>query len=183
MDLHKIAQLAIEFSKNCIALAEENEAILIEHKKKQENKMGKEWKELGIDDLPADYLTGDYEFEIEQGYGFESAHATDSTVYRVRALFDIATEKTFKVSGDEDVLLPVKYRYRKRAPKAPTHEEIMTKWWFLDSGEWARVGTYRPHYDGHTEGDELKYYLGGYRCKEWFTGRESADIPPEANNE
>lgn len=83
----------------------------------------------------------------------------------------------------------VKFRFRKRKPKAPSHEEIMTKWWYNDIS-WIKV------FDYDTEGDDNNRYGllsaepkycedsdAKYRSwvpKEWFIGRESADIPPEA---
>lgn len=87
-----------------------------------------------------------------------------------------------------------KYRYRKRAPKAPTHEEIMRKWWKMDGGEYSQVFLYvsgfywiryleRPAItcNGNKKlVDRLSDVKEMTVSVDWFTGRESADIPPEA---
>jgi len=126
-----------------------------------------DWKVLKVDNLPSDILTGDYEFEtIENG--------------------DIFTNKccdvlhVIKMSRDKIY----SYRYRKIQPEAPTHEDIMTKW-FKDSDQtcsdhmnptWLKVVQYVP--------DAVNcYVISGQRRtrqidKQWFIGKESADIPP-----
>ncbi len=75
-----------------------------------------DWKELKIDDLPPDILTGDYEFMFEaEEIGF---------VYpRDRAnIFD----NLIRNNG--------KYRYRKPDPKQPTHEELADQYYEDESG-------------------------------------------------
>ncbi len=110
-----------------------------------------EWKELQIDNLPPDILTGDYEFE----YTGNLIKWKESGVYTV--LRACQSGHTF--------------RYRKPEPKQPTHEEIMTKWW-LSSSLWVKVMSY--------DRDEKKYETpSDYEYYDWFIGRESADIPPE----
>jgi len=119
------------------------------------------WKELEIDNLPPDILTGVYEFQLE----------------------DMANVGCLKIGKILNLLEAVedgyKYYYRKPKPKAPSHKEIMSKWWKRDSGQWVKVQSY------HTEGDFKKdeHYLAYnvWENKEWFTGRQSADIPPEGN--
>lgn len=59
-------------------------------------------------------------------------------------------------------------------PKAPTHEEIMTKWWRLDNGVWVKVWFYDPGSSEYRTG-----MTGQFRSTSWFTNRQSADIPPE----
>ena len=56
-------------------------------------------------------------------------------------------------------------------PKAPTHEEIMTKWWRLDDGVWFKVDGYHPKHSYHTPWNK-------YTPSSFFTTRQSADIPP-----
>ncbi len=132
-----------------------------------------EWKELKIDDLPSDILVGDYEWMISQGYGWEGARAEENPAFRVKALEELqAKKKCMDKAFEKEVT--VKYRYRKRKPKAPTHQEIMTKWWKSDCGYlWHKVFWYKPN--------TKQYYIDGIVCSiKWFTGRESADIPPEA---
>ena len=66
----------------------------------------------------------------------------------------------------------------KPEPEAPTHEEIMTKWWF-QGYTWFKV-------DGYNWGSKTPYIIPNgswsevvFVSKDWFTGRESAEIPPE----
>ena len=55
----------------------------------------------------------------------------------------------------------------------PNHEEIMTKWWD-DQEVWFRVVEY------WTDGvNPYKLQSGLCVSEDWFTGRESANIPPE----
>jgi hypothetical protein len=65
-----------------------------------------------------------------------------------------------------------KVSYRKRQPKAPSHEEIMKPRYWKFGGAWCSI---------------VEYEMGRYRLsdrrwwsKDSFIGRESADIPPEA---
>jgi hypothetical protein len=71
--------------------------------------------------------------------------------------------------------LLIKYR-EKPEPKQPTHEEIMTKWW-KQSANWVKVNKYDPSI---ATKNVYQISSGHYHSKDWFTGRESADIPPEA---
>lgn len=121
--------------------------------------MNNEWKEPRKDKLPEDILTGDYEFECLQTTG--NWLNTGSGVSRII---------------DQMVNKGVVYRYRRREKPAPSHEDIMTKWW-LTGGLWLRVANYEPR-------EPRPYRLIGMSYavnKEWFTDRESADIPPEAD--
>jgi len=122
-----------------------------------------EWTELRIDKLPEDILTGDYEIR----YGEKQIHPTPE-------------ERNMKPERILDILLayPEHTYYRKTEPLPPTHEAIMTKWWRHES-EWLKVTAYRS---------DVKYpyviFNRGFtraieQSKDWFTGRESADIPPE----
>ena len=71
-----------------------------------------EWKELEIDNLPSDILTGDYEWEYDSlDIGWillENAKSIEVLVDRLKHSLD-------------------KYRYRKPEPKAPSHEEILQR--------------------------------------------------------
>lgn len=63
-------------------------------------------------------------------------------------------------------------------PKAPTHEEIMTKWW-LNTGdeEWLRITAFDW---GEYHGPRYAFTYGGaWFSPRYFIGRQSADIPPE----
>jgi len=76
-----------------------------------------------------------------------------------------------------------KFRFREcePKPKQPTHPEIMIKFWQCISDKsrtgiyiWKKVETYRE--------DEAYFILDHWQNKQWFIGKESADIPPENNN-
>ncbi len=54
---------------------------------------------------------------------------------------------------------------------APSHEDIMTKWWELDNHRWAKVSKYYRHHNYLIE----SMHVG----KKYFIGRNSADIPTE----
>ena len=69
----------------------------------------KEWKELEIDNLPPDILTGDYEFL----YKLDHLDWDKSDVGRLTMLNNLMNP------------YGLKYRYRKPEPKQPTHEEIL----------------------------------------------------------
>lgn len=116
--------------------------------------MSNEWKELDINNLPPDILVGDYEFEGWKGYYI---------------VLDIIKDA---IDGEPT-------RYRKLEPKAPTHEEIMNKYWETNNkGTWITpVGYWEGHYTvANTTFSSSVVNLP----KTWFTGRESADVPPEA---
>jgi len=120
-----------------------------------------EWKELDVSNLPPDILTGDYELICaDSGVVFDLKDAQ----HRNRFTSNI-------VKGEK-----VKYRYRKRQPKAPSHEEIMKpRFWQMDNPRYWRSIT------GFRNIDNKKQYLihDGWCDVDFFIGRESADIPPE----
>lgn len=113
--------------------------------------MNNNWKELKIDNLPPDILTGDYEFKGRIG-------------------------NPDRICILEHAKGGVVVYYRKPEPLPPTHEEIMKpRFWQMDNPEywraitgvrWERGKTQYLMYDGWCEPD-------------FFTGRQSADIPPE----
>lgn len=120
--------------------------------------MGKDlmWKELQIDNLPPDILTGDYEFVV---YGDKWVSSGLDNIIDILTLVNKGKQ----------------YRYRKPEPKQPTHDEIMTKWWRWGS-TWHRILAYQPNQpSGYTIicGDDVNHM-----DKFWFIGRESAEIPP-----
>jgi len=123
-----------------------------------------DWKELQIDNLPHDILTGDYEFE------WSDRNQKDKWY---RSTYNI---KNTRYGLMQHLILGYKYRYRKPEPKAPSHEEIMTKWWSAERhlmDVWFRVVIYEPA--------NKAYFISAdqSRSKEWFIGCESATIPPE----
>jgi len=115
------------------------------------------WKELQIDNLPPDILTGDYRFGMKD--------PGDLKVF-------IYSEKVDAYQVIEDLGDGNTYYYRKPEPKAPTHVEIMTKWWNLDH-RWYRVSIYDP-LRSHN------YFIYNTWCDAQHLGTlKSADIPPE----
>ena len=120
------------------------------------------WEKLEIDNLPADILTGDYEF------------ADYDSIYRE---YGISSLTPYQILGNV-INADYKYYYRKPEPKEPSHEEMMSKWWrsqYSDSPLWSRVTKYRET----AEMGDLYFINSAWWQKEWFTDRESADIPPE----
>ena len=126
-----------------------------------------EWKELEIDNLPRDILTGDYKFEV-----YRSNWDEKNPTYPITSVL-------------RDLIDGGKWRYRKPEPKVPNHEEITTKWWKYNDKVygriyWHKVFTYYPE-------DKIYGLLFGNKDdgrrsfvdKNWFTGRESANTPPE----
>jgi hypothetical protein len=119
--------------------------------------MRNEWKELEINNLPPDILTGDYEWEVlNDGKWCASKERRDRNIY------------SFLEWCSNCNLL---YRYRKPEPKQPTHEEIISKWW-RSGEEWYKVISYNR---------DTNIYLLHYGKvnRIWFDNMESADIPPE----
>jgi len=118
-----------------------------------------EWKELKIDNLPSDILTGDYEFAFDP---YENEPEINATIEKRLSIIAMKTSM---------ILM-----YRTPEPLPPTHEEIMTKWWKRGTGiyvEWYKVTSYRS-------GDQNCYvFEGASETLNYFIGRESADIPPE----
>jgi len=111
------------------------------------------WKELEIDNLPSDILTGDYEFNW---FDHNTIFTFKDTSIDIGAVFD---------EMKRDIL-----RYRKIKPKAPTHEEIMTKWWIMGV-LWSKVTDYSGG----------RYFFGSSSLpKSAFSKMTSADIPPES---
>lgn len=137
--------------------------------------MDNEWKGLDIANLPPDILVKDaYEFYWKEN-GKEMIFTMDTFTTFKDAIFPL-----YQHNKHWDTLY-----YRKRSPKAPTHEEIMTKWWKCESREvsghldisWVKVVQYVPNCPMcYVAMGEKKYRQ---ISKDWFTGRESADIPPE----
>lgn len=113
---------------------------------------GNDWKELDINNLPSDILVGDYEFE----YDPTETNRWEPVSIRLNAIALLFGE--------------YKLHYRKRQPKAPSHEEIMAKWWLIDD-QWKRIESY----DVITR----EYFVGKWWKGFAFRDLESAEIPPE----
>jgi hypothetical protein len=127
-----------------------------------------EWINLKIDKLPEDILTGDYEVQYKANkYRWTKTNAQPYEIISFMCRFHI------------------EYRYRTPEPLPPTHEEIMTKWWRCEESNdivWKNVILYRAE-SSVQEGEDLCYYCGCYRRKDWFIGRESSVLPPESGGE
>ena len=122
------------------------------------------WKELEVDNLPPDILTGDYEWQEKYNI---------PPYWRKTKL---SGKHVLKEAIDKDAFDC--FHYRRKQKPAPTHEEIMTKWWKRPCGvSWFRVIVYAPrthdYYRPNPDGDD------GWHTKKEFTNFESADIPPE----
>ena len=122
-----------------------------------------EWKELKKDDLPPDILTGDYEFQFyDEDYGTWELDGNS-----VPFIIDELNRGIFK------------FRYRKKPKPAPTHKDIMTKWWkYRWPHAWVKVIRYEPCKDYPyyvLDGDVVEQV-----SKKWFVDKKSLDIPPEA---
>lgn len=121
-----------------------------------------EWQTLDITNLPSDILDGDYEFREE---GKE----------RTCVIISLGQLLDYSVRRYQRGYIFYPYQYRKKEPKAPTHEEIMTKWWRNKCGSWFRVNKYYPNY-----GKNGTYGVGNRNeQRKWFIGKQSATIPPE----
>jgi len=125
-----------------------------------------EWKELQIDNLPPDILTGGYEF-------YQIGDETGRRLY-----FKTRMERMDII--ETVIKFGTKYRYRKPEPKAPTHEEITKSdlWWnFTDKDRgWLKILYYMDglyYFPDPFDNDFIAF------TKKEFIGRESADIPPE----
>ena len=129
-----------------------------------------EWKELEIENLPNDiWKLNQYEF-----YWRSNGEKYVFTIISEIARKDIL--KAFADSGYEDKNGLI---YRKPEPKQPTHEEIMTKWWFNESRcdkIWQKVESYSPD---DSNGVPMYWIFKEWKMKRWFIGKESADTPPE----
>ncbi len=123
-----------------------------------------DWKELDINNLPSDILVKDrYEVEHYEP-DYVGSNSEGFCTYDIDE--DVEFIFGFLMKGD------IGFRYRKRQPKAPSHEEIITKWWKDENLEWVKCVAFKK--------DVYVMGAGFIVVKGWFVGRKSADIPPEA---
>ena len=113
------------------------------------------WKNLQIDNLPPDILTGDYEFE----------HRKNKDAYWESSIYTENRLEIFECM----IKYGEQYRYRKPEPKAPSHED------------WERI---RKGYDKiHADFNECWQPARDAvdkMVKEMTEFIKSATIPPEA---
>ena len=135
-----------------------------------------EWINFKIDNLPPDILTGYYEVQFLNNVWKESGDFNHlDRLEWLKILYEGQLE----------------YRYRKPEPKAPTHKEIITKWWKTSEYCWKKVFIYNRSCDlfngsqayifyGEVDGGE-KFGSTSSRGvkKDWFIDKESSDTPPE----
>ena len=126
-----------------------------------------EWKELKIDDLPSDILTGKYQFQHHLSCGDW-----------IKVIMHTPNTKDYYVLKELESGVKTRYRKRQQEKKVPSHEEIIKKWWKTDKNDcWVKPVQY---FDGFYGFANTVYPIPvKNQCKEWFIGRESADIPPE----
>lgn len=121
--------------------------------------MSNEWKELKIDNLESDFITGSYELQYLEN--FNTTEYWKDVSIKNRNICGILENQ---MNGS------VVYRYRKPEPKQHTHEEIMTKWFLYKDGRWRKCKGYK----------EGIYEFGVYtHRKDYFAGMRFEDIPPE----
>jgi len=127
-----------------------------------------EWKELKIDNLPPDILTGGYEFMRKYN------HKDTWSAYWP---CDLSIIEIFKILYNENS--NIGFKYRKLEPKVSTHEEIMKPnryWRGLDEEfqmVWEKADMYR-------ENDNKYLIHDDWRDRAYFSGRRFKDgIPPE----
>ena len=120
-----------------------------------------EWKELDRHNLPSDIL----DWKIGETHEVEWWSDMDKE-WKSSNPYEPIEDVVHYLNGGE------RSRYRRIEPKAPSHEEIMTKWWRFDSGRWRKVDAVDPC--------DPKYGIASaWVDASWFVGRRSADIPPE----
>ena len=121
-----------------------------------------EWKEFELRNLPD--LTKKYEFQKAQGEG-ENFDWWDWELENVEAVCELEQDE--------------RIRYRKPTTKAPSHSEKISLWWKIGKEmgyRWYKVSSFSPE----NSFDGALYEIARDQVRsEWFTGRESALIPPE----
>jgi hypothetical protein len=138
------------------------------------------WKKVKLDNLSDKemFKEGKYEFAwITPEREVNSEIDIFSSEDRFIAVMYTLKYGKHKESGES---FDGKLYYRLPEPKIPSHEEICTKWWFdelLNDGQWCKV--VGVHKDSYMIMEDVG--SSTYRNKQWFTGRESATIPPEVN--
>ena len=133
---------------------------------KKENNM--EWKELEIDNLPPDILTGNYEFQM---WSRDAKCDLPNTYYDYKNYSSVVNILEKLNMGYYS------FRYRKPEPKQPSHKEIWNRAWRRDNGVWFKVSSYDPSDKTYlTSFVDMNLWKG----VDYFIGRKSADIPPES---
>ena len=123
-----------------------------------------EWKELEIDNLPSDIKLSDR----VQDCGYEIEFLLNNEEWERTHQSEWWTIIKGIAEGEN------RYRYRKPEPKAPSHEEIMTKWWLCPNEHWYKVVLFDPI------NNEYRFSVGRANQKSFFTGLQSATIPLES---
>lgn len=120
------------------------------------------WKNLEIDNLPPDILTGGYEFSNAGNDRIVGTNIIEILEYSLRG-----TSFT--------------YDYRKPEPKQPTHEQIMKpKYWQCDNPDyWRMITGFRI---SNIDGVNQYLIYDGWCNSDYFIGRESANLPTQDNS-
>jgi len=128
-----------------------------------------EWKELKIDNLPSDILTGDYEFQV---WGRNSKGELPNAFYDYKnynSIFNLLVS-----------LKAYRYRYRYRKPEQPNYETLAECYINDDMGA---LGLNLPHDLLRDAVAEIQENCEREVKLAFIAGRESADIPPETIEE
>lgn len=127
-----------------------------------------DWKELAIDNLPPDILTGDYEF---------ISKASKEVAYTFPWLTESHRERLMILANNGEF----DYCYRKVEAKALSHEEIMTTDWSIlfVGGRVTETIYERPVKCKLSDGKRFYFINNVWHNSEWFINHESADFPPE----
>ena len=141
--------------------------------------MSDEWTNFDINNVPTDLFKKKREWRLS-GMNGNIVYKSFEGIFPIEFINEL---KEVSIDGE-----PKEIQYRDIQPKAPTHQEIMTKWWKGYKDAWKKVDTYnsfpsagKPIYifNGEVSDGQM---IGGDRCcvtKSWFIGKQSADIPPE----
>lgn len=134
------------------------------------------WINLNTTDLPEDYFEdNDYIFQWRR-------EGVNDNQWSVHKPFIDNTRMALK--GKLSIITNLvetncEYQYYMPEVKKLQRKEIFCRWWKTDRGQWVKVISYFVGGDFPEAGPYL-LSAGGWQKRVWFLGRESSDIPPEA---
>lgn len=75
---------------------------------------------------------------------------------------------------------PEQLKLIESSPPNPTHEERMTKWWYVGDETTHKSKHYWDKVSGYSMDERWPYFIAGTAVtKDWFNDKKSANIPPE----